>query len=139
MEYAYPVFIINDAKDYLVYIPDLKIYTEGKSYVEAIKMARDAIGLAIITKQDFHEIIPEPSDYQTALRQAIENADEDLDFSQGLFSLVDVDADEYRKKHDNRMVRKNCTIPFYLNEKAEKAGINFSRVLADALAAKLLQ
>lgn len=137
MENVYPVFIVKDGKDYLVFIPDLKVYTEGRSYVDAIKMARDAIGLAVITKQDHNEAVPVPSDYEKALAAAKENADEDLDFSKGLFSLVDVDTDEYRRKHDNRMVRKNCTIPYYLNERAEKAGINFSRVLQDALAAML--
>lgn len=52
-------------------------------------------------------------------------------------TLVDVDFSEYRRKHDNRMVKKNCTIPYYLNVEAEKQGINFSRLLQDALMAKL--
>ncbi len=139
MENVYPVFILQDGRDYLVYIPDFKVYTEGRSYVDAIKMARDAIGLAVMTKQDCSETVPSPSDYEAALSAAKENADDDLDFSKGIFSLVDVDTDAYRRKHDNRMVRKNCTIPYYLNERAEKAGINFSRVLQDALAAMLIK
>ena len=32
-----------------------------------------------------------------------------------------------------RVIRKNVTIPSYLNELAEKAGINFSQVLQAAL------
>ena len=137
MEIAYPVFILKDGEDYLVYIPDFKVYTEGKSYVDAIKMARDALGLAITTKEDYKEEIPEPSDHESALEAAKKDADEDLDFSKGLFSLVDVDTVGYRRKIDNRMVRRNCTIPYYLNEQAEKAGINVSRVLQEALAEKL--
>lgn len=139
MENVYPVFILKDGKDYLVYIPDFKVYTEGRSYVDAIKMARDAIGLAVMTKQDCKEVVPDPSDYERALNVAKADADDDLDFSKGVFSLVDVNTDEYRRKHDNRMVRKNCTIPYYLNEQAEKAGVNFSRVLQDALAAMLIR
>ena len=46
---------------------------------------------------------------------------------------VDVDFAEYCKKVDNRAVKKNCTIPYWLNVKAEKAGINFSKVLQEAL------
>ncbi|MBO4872233.1 MAG: type II toxin-antitoxin system HicB family antitoxin [Lachnospiraceae bacterium] len=137
MEIAYPVFITVCGKDYLVYIPDLKIYTEGKSYADAIRMARDAIGLSLMTKQDFKESVPEPSSYDRALSMAQKDADEEMDFSQGILSLVDVDVEEYRKKHDKRMVRKNCTIPYYLNEQAEKAGINFSRLLQEALIARL--
>ena len=45
--------------------------------------------------------------------------------------------EEYRRKTDNKMVKKNCTIPNYLNVEAEKRGINFSRVLQEALQEKL--
>jgi post-segregation antitoxin (ccd killing protein) len=51
--------------------------------------------------------------------------------------MIDVDFVAYRRKHDNRMVKKNCTIPYYLNVEAEKLGINFSRVLQEALLQKL--
>ena len=42
-------------------------------------------------------------------------------------------ADAWRKEVDNAVVRKNCTIPNWLNKKAEAAGVNFSQVLQDAL------
>ena len=45
MKQVYPVFIAEYKKDFLVYVPDLEIYTEGKSMVDAIEMAREAIGL----------------------------------------------------------------------------------------------
>ena len=48
-----------------------------------------------------------------------------------------MDLSEYRRKTDNKMVKKNCTIPNYLNVEAEKRGINFSRVLQEALQEKL--
>lgn len=35
------------------------------------------------------------------------------------------------------MVRKNLTIPSWLNEKAEELGINFSQVLQEALLQKV--
>ena len=139
MEAAYPVFIIKDGKDYLVSVPDLKILTEGRNYYDAINMARDAIGLSLVTKQDEKEPIPDPSDYDAALQMAKADADEEIDFSKGIMSLVDVDVDLYRRKFDKRMVRKNCTIPFYLNEQAKKQGINFSRVLQEALSARLAE
>ena len=52
-------------------------------------------------------------------------------------TLVDIDFSEYRRKHDNRMVKKNCTIPYYLNVEAEKRGLNFSRLLQEALLSKI--
>ena len=57
--------------------------------------------------------------------------------SGGIVSLVDIDFDEYRRKNEQRAVKKNCTIPSWLNEKAEAAGVNFSAVLQDALKARL--
>ena len=50
---------------------------------------------------------------------------------------MDVDFDAYRKMLENRTVRKNCTIPSWLNEKAEQAGINFSAVLQKGLKEEL--
>ena len=50
-----------------------------------------------------------------------------------IVSYVLADTDEWRKQFDNRAVKKNCTIPAWLNYKAEKASINFSQVLQDAL------
>jgi len=73
-------------------------------------------------------------------------SDNNLSFSQNptekhgvgdTVTLVDVDVDAYRRKLDNRAVRKNLTVPFWLNEQAERAGINFSCVLQEALKQKL--
>ena len=50
-----------------------------------------------------------------------------------IVSLVDVDFAEYRRKNDMRVVKKNCTIPSWLNFEAERAGVNFSAVLQAAL------
>lgn len=52
-------------------------------------------------------------------------------------SLVDVDFTKYRKKVDNKMVRKNVTIPNWLNKAAEKEKINVSKVLQEALMEKI--
>ena len=64
-----------------------------------------------------------------------------LDINSGTFSeegttvisLVDIDSGEYRRKIDTKTVRKNVTIPSWLNYEAEHAGINVSRVLQEAL------
>jgi hypothetical protein len=56
---------------------------------------------------------------------------------QTIISLVDIDTDEYRRKIDTKTVRKNVTIPSWLNYEAERAGINVSRVLQEALMSKL--
>ena len=55
----------------------------------------------------------------------------------GIVSLVVADTDEWRKLVDNKAVKKTLTIPSWLNTKAEKAAINFSQTLQDALCSKL--
>ena len=52
-------------------------------------------------------------------------------------NLISVDADEYAKLHFNKSVRKNLTIPEWMNEKALAQGINFSQVLQEALLERL--
>lgn len=91
----------------------------------AIDMSRDAIGLWGITEEDLGRFIPEPS-----LVMPAHEPNE-------IVTLVDIDFDAYRKANDNRTIRKNLTIPSWLNVQAEKAGIKFSQVLQDALKERL--
>ena len=102
------------------------IMTQGKDVPDAIGMARDAIGLMGIDMQDDGEPLPEASNITDVHVPA-----------GGIVSLVDVDFDEYRRKNDLRVVKKNCTIPSWLNYEAERAGVNFSAILQAALKREL--
>lgn len=138
MRIAYPVFIAKSDLDYLVYIPDINIFTEGKSAADAMAMARDAICLTEIERKAEGEDIPMPSSFEEARSLTESYADdEDFKYSSGICTLVDVDFDDYRKKLENRSVKKNCTIPYWMSVEADKAGINYSRVLQDALKERL--
>lgn len=130
---AYPTFIEKENDDFLVFVPDLEIYTEGRSLADAIDMARDAIGLKGIAWEDDGKVLPQPSSSEQALAKATKDADDDFDYSSGLLTYVDVDFSEYRLKHDNRMVRRNVTLPCWLNYAADKAQLNVSKVLQEAL------
>lgn len=99
---------------------------------DAIEMARDAIGVAGISMEDNQEELPLPSDQKAAMEKMEQSAD-DLDFSSGIMTYVDVDFSEYRKKIDTKTVRRNVALPSWLNYEAEHAGINVSRVLQEAL------
>lgn len=132
----YPTFVAQNNEVFLVYVPDWEIYTEGKSVFDAIEMARDAIGLKGIDYEDDGKLFPTPSNYDNAKVKAKRNS-EIFDYSNGLLTMVDVDFVEYRKKNDYKAVKKNCTIPNWLNYEAEKANVNFSKVLQEALIEKL--
>ncbi len=56
---------------------------------------------------------------------------------EGYVSLVDIDFTEYRRRVDNKTVRRNVTLPNWLNQEAEKAHLNVSRVLQEAFMSKL--
>lgn len=124
MKKVYPIILTKDSFGYLVTIPDFNINTQGRDLAEAIFMARDAIGLIGIDMEEEGKELPEA----TEAKKINEN---------DIVTLVDIDFTEYRKKADNRGVKKNCTIPHWLSVEAEKAGINFSRVLQEALIEKL--
>lgn len=132
MKQAYPTFIALRGSDYLVYVPDLGIYTEGRSVTDAIDMARDAIGLKGINLEDDGIVMSEPSDYQDAISKAKADT-EDFDYTNGILTMVDVDFAEYRRKMDNKMVRRNVSLPNWLNVEAERLNLNVSKVLQESL------
>ncbi len=128
MKTSYPVIFRESKKDkipFYVYVPDLDVSTQGKNITDAIEMARDAIQLTVVTLEDKKELVPQPGtvDYEVKIGDIV--------------SYVDIDSTKYRNTLRNLSVKKNCTIPQWLAEKAEDAGINFSRVLQEALMDKL--
>lgn len=126
MKNSYPIRIKKGTDFMLVDIIDFDAITQGENLTDAIEMARDAIGLLGIDMEDDGKTLPTPSDIS-----AIALSDGEI------VTLVDVDFTEYRRKNDMRSVKKNCTIPSWLNAEAEKAHINFSAVLQDALRQRL--
>lgn len=110
---------------YSVSVPDLNIGTQGETIAECIDMVRDAIGLWGITMEDAGNAIPEPFSLDPVHQVG------------DIVTLVDIDFAAYRRANDMRTVRKNVTIQSWLNDLAEKEGVNFSQVLSDGLKQKL--
>ena len=133
MKAVYPVIFTKTEDCSLVEVPDLQILTEGKDLVDAIEMARDAIGLKGISLEDAGMEIPEASDIESVDASKGTFADD----GEGMVSVVDIDFMEYRRKVDNKTVRRNVTLPNWLNREAETAHINVSKVLQEALMVKL--
>ena len=121
MKYIYPVILTPAGIGYIVSVPDLNIDTQGADIADTLDMARDAIGLWGITQQDYKREIPIAKDLKP---QCGDNE---------IVALVDIDFDAYRIKNDNRAIRKNLTIPAWLNNLAEKENVNFSQILQQGL------
>lgn len=126
MKNSYPIILTPDAGGYVVEIPDFAIGTQGDSIPEAMEMARDAIGLMGIDMEDDGKSLPIPS-----TPESVSKGPGDI------VTLVDVDFTEYRRQNDMRSVRRNVSLPCWLNAAAEKAGINVSAVLQAALKQQL--
>lgn len=126
MKYVYPV-IFEDAEEggYVVTVPDIPCcFTQGEDMADAIFMAEDVIAMMLAEYEDEGKPVPTPSKIEDVK-------------TTGIISLVRADTDEWRKLVDNKAVKKTLSIPSWLNKKAERAAINFSQTLQDALCQKL--
>ena len=109
---VFPAIFTFDGKYYNVDFIDLKgCSTFGNSIQDAYAMAQDAMGLYLDNMVNF----PKPSLDFSAI---------DLKDNQ-FISLISIDMDDYRKKFNNKAVKKTLTIPKWLNYLAEKNNINF--------------
>lgn len=127
MKLVYPAVFTPciEKEGYTVEVPDLPgCVTEGKDLVDAIEMGVDAASGWVLGELEEGNNIPAPS-----LRK--ENIK--LEDPESFVSILVLDMDAYAEKYGDKTVRKNITIPAWLNTYGEKNNINFSRVLQDAL------
>lgn len=110
---------------YTVEVPDLPgCVSEGNTLADAILMATDAASGWVLDELEDGKDIPKSSAIQSIVPDA-----------GGFVSMLVLDMDAYAEKYGEKAVRKNLTIPAWLNTFAEKNHINFSKVLQDSLTA----
>lgn len=126
MKLTYPAIFkpfSDGSGGFVVEFPDLPgCVTEGKTLVEAIEMGMDAASGWILGELEDGVQIPKASDYKTL--QVGENE---------LTTLLLLDLDSYAERYGEKAIRKNLTIPAWLNTFAEKNHINFSKLLQETL------
>lgn len=120
---VYPAIFTYDGEYYNVNFIDFSCSTFGKSIEEAFDMAQEAMGLYLENRKEYPAVTQELSRIKLNENEFI--------------ALIDIDMEEYYKKHSNRSVKKTLSIPEWLNTEAEKKNINFSQVLQEALKVKL--
>lgn len=129
MKLTYPACLYPDEGGYSVIVPDLPgCVSQGDSLEEALEMAVDAASGWVLDELESGKKPPKAS------RPEEVKPDE---YPNGFVSLLLLDMDRYAEKYGEKAVRKNCTIPAWLNTAAENQNVNFSQVLQDALVAKL--
>lgn len=126
MKLAYPAIFtpFSDGQaGFVVEFPDLPgCVTEGFSMAEALFMAEDAASGWILGELEDGNDIPEASDIK-----GLESR------TGGFVSMVALDMDAYAEKYGKKAVKKNLTIPAWMNTFVEDNGISCSEVLQGAL------
>lgn len=126
MKLTYPAcfYPCEEKKDaYTVEVPDLPgCLTEGNSLADAILMAVDAASGWVLDALEDGESIPAATPMENVTPEA-----------GGFVTMIVLDMDSYAEKYGEKTVRKNLTIPAWLNTFAESNHINFSKVLQDSL------
>ncbi len=130
MKLVYPAIFspLEEKEGYCVTFPDLPgAVTEGSNLAEALEMAVDCAGLWILDELEDGNKAPTPS---APAEVKLENNDD-------FINLIVIDIDAYAERYGQKAIRKNCTIPAWLNTMSEKEHLNYSAILQDALIQKL--
>lgn len=129
MKYVYPAIFTPESCGYSVRFPDVhNCFTSGEDLADAMEMAEDALCMMLYEAEEAGAPVPAASTVAAAQAAAGQNE---------FVSLIACDTIEYRKLNDNRAVKKTLSIPSWLNDMAERAGINFSGTLQEALRQQL--
>ncbi|MDI6600806.1 type II toxin-antitoxin system HicB family antitoxin [Calorimonas adulescens] len=121
------VFEPGNIKGYVITFPDLPgCITEGDTLEDALAMAKDALELHLYGMEEDGNFIPQPT------------PPEKIHAPEGSFVVpVEVYMPPVRDEMANKAVKKTLTLPKWLNDAAEKAEINFSQLLQQALKERL--
>ena len=128
MKYAYPaVFHPEKEGGFFISFPDLEgCFTQGETIPDGIDMASDVLALTLWHMEEEHAEIPAPSALQS------------VSLTPAAFAtLISADTPAYRKKNDTKAVRKNLSIPHWLDVLATERNISFSTTLQNALMREL--
>jgi len=91
-----------------------------------MKMAKDVLALTLYDLEQDKKEIPVASDIKDIIIKKNE-----------FVSLVAADTMFYERFYSSKTVKKNCTLPYWIEKEASERNINFSQVLQEALQEKL--
>lgn len=123
---VYSAVFEQDPVGYGIYFPDIEgAVTQGTTIEEGIDNASDALGMILADLIENEIPLPQPTNINEI------KIDENTQFK----TLISVDLADYLK--ETKLDKKTVKIPHWLNVRAIKANVNFSKTLSDALIEKL--
>ena len=128
MQKAYPAIFEREANGlFAIDFPDIpQCYTSGESEADGFIMAVDILNIRLYELEMNGEPLPKPS--------LVENI---APPQCGFVTMILGDTDVYRRRKKSRSVKKTLSVPEWLNEQGEAAGLNFSRILQDGIKREL--
>lgn len=134
---VYPaIFYKERSGAYSVVFPDLNhLSTCGDELASAAQNAVDCLAGYLYDEKLAGNAYPPATPLESVDVHAED--DDDDDYINSFVEAVSVDVDAYAMEHFSKPVRKNVTIPKWLNDTAISRGVNFSAVLQNALMAEL--
>ena len=135
---SYPAVFLKDTESdgYTILFPDLPgCISCGDNFKYDLYMANDVLGSYLFDDYSKLEDLPQSSRLEDIKIEDSIDEDEKEYFSleASFKSYVGLDLTDYVKKYENRTVKKNVTIPSYLNEMGKSNKVNFSKLLTEAL------
>ncbi len=128
-QYMFPAVFTPEKNGVSIEFPDLPgCLPCADTMEEAVKNAKEALGLHLYGMEEDGEVIPEPSKIG------------ELNVPSGsMLCMIDVFMPAFRENIRRSTVKKTLTVPYWLNAEAERLGINFSQTLQDALKQQISQ
>nr|DAW70646.1 MAG TPA: hypothetical protein [Caudoviricetes sp.] len=123
MKLLYPAIFtpFDDGNGFTVEVPDLPgCVTEGGNLIEAIEMGTDAASGWILDEIENGNGFPAASGEIKAPVGSFVN-------------LLVLDIDSYAEQYGNKAVRRNITVPAWLDTYAQKNHLSLSRLVQDTL------
>ena len=123
---------------YVVIFPDFENGgTQGNTFDEAMEMAQDYMGTWLYDDFIQGKELPKPTNINDI---SLELDDEEKEYyipNESFKSLVSLDMKKYVRECKSQTVRKNVSIPSWLNEMALRYNLNFSNLLQEAIKREL--
>lgn len=122
--FIYPVVVETTESNYSLYFPDFP----GTAILDddistCIREAKDMLAFRILELEEKGLEMPTPSNPESI--KLFDSTDRIV--------FIDIYMPPYRNESANKAVTKNCTLPRWLRDAGESAGLNFSQLLQTAI------
>lgn len=122
--YVYPMVVERTDTNLSMYFPDFPgAAVTAEELTEGLTRAKELLAARALELEEANQELPVPSEPDQI----------DLEDPSDRIVFVEVFMPPYRDAAANKAVTKNCTLPKWLRDAADEAGLNFSQVLQSGL------